>query len=92
MCYLFPAVLITYITGLVKNLLSKLDAICGKFPSSIIKLEAYIGAVFVDPEYGYKEVERFFEAHILWFFEEMSIYDSFANNHRKVTRSFFLPQ
>ncbi|KAI9847076.1 MAG: Dicer-like protein 1 [Sclerophora amabilis] len=44
-------------------------------------VEAYIGAVFVDSEFNYKEVERFFEAHIRCFFEDMSIYDTFANNH-----------
>ncbi|KAI9877073.1 MAG: Dicer-like protein 1 [Pleopsidium flavum] len=44
-------------------------------------IEAYIGAVFVDAEFDYKEVERFFDAHITWFFENMSIYDTFANNH-----------
>jgi endoribonuclease Dicer len=43
--------------------------------------EAYIGAIFVDSEFNYKEVERFFDAHIRWFFEDMSIYDTFANNH-----------
>lgn len=47
-------------------------------------MEAYIGAIFVDPEYDYKELERFFEARILWFFEEMSIHDSSANNHPTV--------
>ncbi|KAI9832203.1 MAG: Dicer-like protein 1 [Phylliscum demangeonii] len=44
-------------------------------------IEAYVGAVFVDSEYNYHEVERFFEAHIKWFFEDMTIYDSFANKH-----------
>lgn len=48
-------------------------------------MEAYIGAIFVDSEYDYKEVKRFFEAHIRWFFEDMSIYDSFANNHPTVS-------
>lgn len=48
-------------------------------------MEAYIGAIFVDSEYDYKEVERFFEVHIRWFFEDMSIYDSFANNHPTVS-------
>lgn len=44
-------------------------------------VEAYIGAIFVDSEYNYNEVERFFEAHIRWFFEDIHIYDTFANNH-----------
>lgn len=55
-------------------------------------MEAYIGAIFVDSEYDYKEVERFFEVHIRWFFEDMSIYDSFANNHPTVSSpKFFFP-
>ncbi|KAI9821879.1 MAG: Dicer-like protein 1 [Pycnora praestabilis] len=44
-------------------------------------VEAYLGAVFVDSEFNYKEVERFFDQHVKWFFEDMSIYDTFANNH-----------
>ena len=44
-------------------------------------VESYIGALFVDSEFDYGEVERFFEAHIRWFFEDMSIYDLFANAH-----------
>ncbi|KAH0547715.1 hypothetical protein FGG08_000205 [Glutinoglossum americanum] len=44
-------------------------------------VEAYIGAIFVDSEFDYREVERFFDARIKWYFEDMNIYDSFANNH-----------
>ena len=44
-------------------------------------VESYIGAIFVDSEFDFKQVERFFEDHIRWFFEDMSIYDTFANNH-----------
>ncbi|KAI9781616.1 MAG: Dicer-like protein 1 [Geoglossum umbratile] len=44
-------------------------------------VEAYLGAIFVDSEFDYSEVERFFDAHIKWYFKDMSIYDSFANNH-----------
>ena len=44
-------------------------------------VESYIGAIFVDSEFDYKEVERFFDEHIKWFFEDMSIYDLFANAH-----------
>lgn len=53
-------------------------------------VESYIGAVFVDAEFDYGEVERFFDAHIRWFFEDMSIYDTFANNHPTV-RPFSSP-
>lgn len=44
-------------------------------------VESYVGAVFVDSEFDYGEVERFFERHVRWFFEDMSAYDTFANNH-----------
>lgn len=44
-------------------------------------VESYIGAVFVDSEYNFSEVERFFDQNIRSFFEDMSIYDTFANNH-----------
>lgn len=48
-------------------------------------LEAYLGAVFVDSEFKFEEIERFFETHIRWFFEDMSIYDTFANSHPTVS-------
>ena len=44
-------------------------------------VEAYIGAIFIDSDFDYNEVQRFFDAHIKPYFEDMSIYDSFANNH-----------
>jgi endoribonuclease Dicer len=44
-------------------------------------VESYIGAIFVDSEFDFKEVERFFTTHVQWYFEDMSIYDTFANNH-----------
>ncbi|KAL8931051.1 MAG: hypothetical protein Q9208_000153 [Pyrenodesmia sp. 3 TL-2023] len=44
-------------------------------------IESYLGAVFVDSEFYFSEIERFFDEHIRWFFEDMSIYDTFANNH-----------
>ncbi|KAL8832795.1 MAG: hypothetical protein Q9170_004740 [Blastenia crenularia] len=44
-------------------------------------IESYLGAVFVDSEFNFGEIERFFNDHIRWFFEDMSIYDTFANNH-----------
>ena len=44
-------------------------------------VESYIGALFVDSEFNFSEVQRFFDAHLRWFFEDMSVYDSFANNH-----------
>ena len=44
-------------------------------------VESVVGAIFVDSEFNYNEVERFFDAHVRWFFEDISIYDTFANNH-----------
>ncbi|KAI9713595.1 MAG: Dicer-like protein 1 [Bogoriella megaspora] len=44
-------------------------------------VEAYVGAAFVDSGFDYNEVQRFFDMHMKPFFEDMSIYDTFANNH-----------
>ncbi|TKA67575.1 hypothetical protein B0A49_06725 [Cryomyces minteri] len=44
-------------------------------------VESYVGAIFVDSGFDYNEVQRFFDTHIEWFFDDMSIYDTFANNH-----------
>lgn len=53
-------------------------------------VESYIGALFVDSEFKYEEVERFFNEHIKWFFEDMTIYDTYANNHPTVSYFTFL--
>lgn len=44
-------------------------------------LEAYIGAMFVDSEYDYTTVQRFFRDHFRPYFADMRIYDTFANQH-----------
>ncbi|KAL8788944.1 MAG: hypothetical protein Q9195_007060 [Heterodermia aff. obscurata] len=44
-------------------------------------VESYIGAIFVDSEFDFQQVEHFFETHVRCFFEDMHIYDTFANNH-----------
>ncbi|KAK1091379.1 Dicer-like protein 1, partial [Friedmanniomyces endolithicus] len=44
-------------------------------------IEAFIGAMFIDSDLDYSVVQRFFEQHVKWYFEDMSIYDGFANNH-----------
>jgi endoribonuclease Dicer len=44
-------------------------------------VEAYMGAIFVDSRFSFSVVEDFFEKHIRWYFEDMTIYDTFANNH-----------
>lgn len=48
-------------------------------------LEAYIGAIFVDSNFNFKVVEDFFNENLAWFFEDMSIYDTFANKHPTVS-------
>ncbi|KAI8628167.1 hypothetical protein F5Y19DRAFT_486201 [Xylariaceae sp. FL1651] len=44
-------------------------------------VESYVGALFVDSQYNYDEVQRFFDTHILPYFKDMHLYDTFANNH-----------
>ncbi|KAI1274314.1 hypothetical protein F5Y07DRAFT_220865 [Xylaria sp. FL0933] len=44
-------------------------------------VEAYVGAVFVDSQFNYEEVQRFFDTHIRPYFEDMHLYDTYANNH-----------
>ncbi|SMQ54273.1 unnamed protein product [Zymoseptoria tritici ST99CH_1A5] len=44
-------------------------------------IESFVGAMFIDSNFNFAEVQRFFEEHVKWYFEDMSIYDTFANNH-----------
>lgn len=44
-------------------------------------VESYIGAIFVDSKYDFSQVQRFFETHMRPYFEDMHIYDTFANRH-----------
>ena len=44
-------------------------------------MESYVGAIFVDSDFDFNEVQCFFDQHVKVFFEDMSIYDAFANNH-----------
>ncbi|CAI4212568.1 unnamed protein product [Parascedosporium putredinis] len=44
-------------------------------------VEAYVGAAFVDSGYDYGTVQEFFERHVRPYFEDMTLYDSFANRH-----------
>jgi endoribonuclease Dicer len=53
-------------------------------------VEAYVAAIFVDSEYNYDEVERFFNKHIRWYFKDMAIYDTFANKHPTTFLTKFL--
>ncbi|PYH44538.1 putative RNA helicase/RNAse III [Aspergillus saccharolyticus JOP 1030-1] len=44
-------------------------------------VEAYLGAVFVDSTFNFEVVELFFRRFIKPYFEDMTIYDTFANKH-----------
>ncbi|KAL9625204.1 MAG: hypothetical protein Q9160_000606 [Pyrenula sp. 1 TL-2023] len=44
-------------------------------------VEAYIGAIFIDSNFDLSVVEDFFRKEIKWHFENMSVYDTFANAH-----------
>ncbi|KAI1268232.1 hypothetical protein F5Y18DRAFT_423590 [Xylariaceae sp. FL1019] len=44
-------------------------------------VESYIGALFVDSGYDFSQVQKFFDMHILPYFRDMHLYDTFANDH-----------
>ncbi|KAI0009988.1 hypothetical protein F4779DRAFT_579491 [Xylariaceae sp. FL0662B] len=44
-------------------------------------VESYVGAVFVDSKYDYNQVQRFFDVQVRPYFEDMHLYDTFANKH-----------
>lgn len=44
-------------------------------------VESFVGAMFIDSDFDYNVVQDFFDRNIKWYFEDMSIYDGFANNH-----------
>ncbi|KAK4494728.1 hypothetical protein PRZ48_014084 [Zasmidium cellare] len=44
-------------------------------------VEAYIGAMFIDSDFDYRVVQNFFDTHVKDYFLDMSIYDTYANNH-----------
>jgi len=44
-------------------------------------VEAYVGAMFIDSDFNYGEVQRFFDMHMKPYFEDMSIYDEYASKH-----------
>jgi endoribonuclease Dicer len=47
-------------------------------------VEAYVGAMFVDSEFDFSVVQKFFDMHIKAFFTDVSLYDDFGTN--KLTR------
>ncbi|KAL4796050.1 hypothetical protein BDV19DRAFT_398514 [Aspergillus venezuelensis] len=44
-------------------------------------VEAYLGAMFIDSDFKFQVVEVFYKQHVRPFFEDMSVYDTFANKH-----------
>ncbi|KIW11905.1 hypothetical protein PV08_09178 [Exophiala spinifera] len=44
-------------------------------------VESYLGAVLLDSNFNFGEIETFFEKHVKWFFEKIETYDTFANQH-----------
>ncbi|KAK3688605.1 hypothetical protein B0T22DRAFT_459895 [Podospora appendiculata] len=44
-------------------------------------VEAYVGAMFVDSQYNYDIVKEIFTTHVRPWFEDMRLYDTFANKH-----------
>ncbi|KAI5300776.1 Dicer-like protein 1 [Ascosphaera pollenicola] len=44
-------------------------------------VEAYIGAIFIDSNFEYEVVQDFFDKFVKDHFEDMTIYDTFANKH-----------
>ena len=48
-------------------------------------VEAYLGAIFVDSNFDFGVVVAFYQRHIKPFFQDMAIYDTFANKHPTVS-------
>ncbi|KAI1956642.1 Dicer-like protein 1 [Ophidiomyces ophidiicola] len=44
-------------------------------------VESYIGAIFVDSNFQFEVVEDFFQRFIKGYFEDITIYDTYANKH-----------
>ena len=44
-------------------------------------VESYVGAMFIDSDFDYNAVQNFFDTQMKWYFEDISMYDTFANNH-----------
>ncbi|KAL5341579.1 hypothetical protein BJX70DRAFT_405806 [Aspergillus crustosus] len=44
-------------------------------------VEAYMGAIFIDANFDFKVIEGFYRRHVHPFFQDMAIYDTFANKH-----------
>ncbi|KAI1081615.1 hypothetical protein F5B20DRAFT_588229 [Whalleya microplaca] len=44
-------------------------------------VESFVGALFVDSKYDYNQVQHFFDTYVRPYFEDMHLYDTFANKH-----------
>lgn len=44
-------------------------------------VESYLGAVFIDSDFDYGSVQAFFDGYVQPYFDDMTIYDAFANKH-----------
>ena len=44
-------------------------------------VESYLGAILVDSGFDFREIEKFFENHVKWHFEDIEAYDTFASRH-----------
>ncbi|KAK2746364.1 Dicer-like protein 1 [Myotisia sp. PD_48] len=44
-------------------------------------VEAYVGAIFVDSNFQFEVVEDFFKRFLVKYFEDMTVYDTYANKH-----------
>lgn len=66
---------------------------CKKPPKFLADMiESYIGAIFVDSGFDFAQVQRFFDEHIRWYFEDVGLYDTYANNHPVTALSKFVEQ
>lgn len=59
---------------------------CSDAPKAMADMvEAYIGAIFIDSNFEYQVVQDFFDKFVKVYFEDMTIYDTFANKHPTVS-------
>lgn len=54
-------------------------------------VESYLGAIFVDSGFDFGVIESFYAKHIKPYFEDMSLYDTFANKHPTVSILLNIP-
>lgn len=47
--------------------------------------------MFIDADFDYSAVQHFFDEHMKPFFDDMTIYDEYANNHPVVSNTREIP-